>query len=481
LRHPDSENFERENVARWLKDLIAAGVKFTTQNGIYDWGWLGADLGVAMPPSNQLDEIGALATLVDENLFQYSLDALCKQYGLPGKDETLLLQAIEAAGMAQASRRKKINAREYIWQLPARFVGPYAEADAVNTLLLFETLNPILDREGTRTAYRLDVDLMPIVHEMRRRGIRVDQSAAEQARDLAKRNAALAKLSARHGALVGMDEINGRKWKEKAFDQHGIEYPRTEKGNPSFAAGKVGWMATHSHWLPQLIATASKYDAAGIKFLEGHILNHSVNGRIYAEIHPFRADGGGTRSSRFSYSNPPLQQMPSRDKEIGPLIRRVFLPEEGETWAKPDISQQEFRLVVHYAIQHGLPGAREAAEIYRNDPTADFHGMVAQMTGLDRDMAKATNFAKIYGAGVKKMAEMIGKPLAEVQAIVTQYDGELSWRRSPPSAKRRPAASAILSCMTAPAGTGRPASRTSGTIEPSAHPRPAGFGLDLCS
>jgi hypothetical protein len=170
LRHPDSENFERENVARWLKDLIAAGVKFTTQNGIYDWGWLGADLGVAMPPSNQLDEIGALATLVDENLFQYSLDALCKQYGLPGKDEMLLRQAIKTAGFA--SGRKKINAREYIWQLPANFVGPYAEADAVNTLLLFERLNPILDREGTRTAYRLDVDLMPMVHEMRRRGIR---------------------------------------------------------------------------------------------------------------------------------------------------------------------------------------------------------------------------------------------------------------------------------------------------------------------
>ena len=77
LRHPDSQNFDRENVARWLKDHIAAGVKFTTQNGLYDWGWLRADLGVAMPPSDQLDEIGALATLIDENRFNYSLDALC--------------------------------------------------------------------------------------------------------------------------------------------------------------------------------------------------------------------------------------------------------------------------------------------------------------------------------------------------------------------------------------------------------------------
>ena len=184
-------------------------------------------------------------------------------------------------------------------------------------------------------------------------------------------------------------------------------------------------MAKHEHWLPQLIATASKYDAAGAKFIEGHILNHIVNGRIHAEIHPFRADDGGTRSSRFSYSNPPLQQMPARDKELGPLIRSVFLPEEGEIWAKPDVAQQEFRLVVHYAKQLGLRGAQEAADAYHNNPDADFHAVVAEMTGLDRDSAKATNFAKIYGAGVKKMAEMIGKPLAEVQAIVTQYDRKL--------------------------------------------------------
>ena len=109
--------------------------------------------------------------------------------------------------------------------------------------------------------------------------------------------------------------------------------------------------------------------------------------------------------------------MPSRDKELGPLIRSVFLPEEGEVWCKPDISQQEFRFVVHHAVVRNLPGAKEAAERYRNDPDADFHAIVAEITGLDRDMAKAVNFAKIYGAGVKKFAEMIGKPLSEAQAI----------------------------------------------------------------
>ena len=84
--------------------------------------------------------------------------------------------------------------------------------------------------------------------------------------------------------------------------------------------------------MPQLIATANKYEHAGSTFLEGHILKHLIGGRIYGEINPHRSEEGGTKSFRFSYSNPPLQQMPSRDQELGPLIRRVFLPEEGELW-----------------------------------------------------------------------------------------------------------------------------------------------------
>ena len=202
-----------------------------------------------------------------------------------------------------------------------------------------------------------------------------------------------------------MEEIAKPTWKAQTFDAHGIGYPRTEKGNPSFRAGKQGWMAVHAHWLPQLIATANKYDAAGSKFLEGHILDHLVGGRIYAEINPLRSEDGGTKSFRFSYSHPPLQQMPSRDEELGPLIRRVFLPEEGEVWGTVDCSQQEFRFVVHHAGIRNLAGAKEAVERYRTDPDADFHALAAEITGLLARTPKHVNFAKIYGAGVKKLAE----------------------------------------------------------------------------
>lgn len=117
--------------------------------------------------------------------------------------------------------------------------------------------------------------------------------------------------------------------------------------------------------------------------------------------------------------------MPSRDPEIGPLIRGAFLPEEGEVWAKPDLSQQEFRWVVHHAVKRNLPGAKETAAILHSDREADFHAVVAEMTGLARGDAKNTNFAKMYGAGPKKMAAMIGKPLAETLLILAQYDQKL--------------------------------------------------------
>ena len=81
------------------------------------------------------------------------------------------------------------------------------------------------------------------------------------------------------------------------------------------------------------------------------------------------------------------------------------------------------------------------AEVYRNDPDADFHAMVARDDrAAIATCAKAINFAKIYGAGVKKMAEMIGKPLAEAQAIITQYDAQAAVRRAALAiARRRPA------------------------------------------
>jgi DNA polymerase I-like protein with 3'-5' exonuclease and polymerase domains len=427
LRHPDTDNVPRENVICWLADLFASGVRIVGQNLLYDLGWIWADFGIAMPPADRLEEIGALAAMIDENRRSYSLDNLCAWQGLPGKDEAGLRDAIEARlGIKPGVRKNKAQA--YIAQLPARFVGPYAEQDAAATLALFEALNPILDQEGTRAAYRLECDLLPMVHEMRRRGVRISAEAAERGRIilLQKRDAVFIELADKLGRpAIDIDDLNHVPWLAANCDQLGITYPRTATGLPSFKAGPTGWLHRHPHWFPQLVHRARSYHKAAVVFLQQHVLGHVINGRIYPEIHPHLSEDNGTKSFRFSYSNPPLQQMPSHDEEITAQVRPVFLPEEGEMWATDDASQQEFRLIVHEAALRGLQGAREAAERYRVDPDTDFHGYVAEMTGLDRSTAKHANFAKAYGAGVPRFAATMGKPEGEAEAIYQRYGDAL--------------------------------------------------------
>ena len=220
LRHPDSENFERENVARWLKDLIAAGVRFVTQNGLYDWGWLRTDLGITMPPSEQLEEIGALATLIDENRFTYSLDASVRVARTARQGHDACWRRQSRLPASRSTRRTRCNPT--FGNCRRISSAPTPRPTRSPPWRCSRDLNPILDQEGTRDAYRLDVDLLPMVHEMRRRGIRVDQSAAEQARDycLQKRDQALAELSEQLGTPVSMDEIASPKWKARTFDAH---------------------------------------------------------------------------------------------------------------------------------------------------------------------------------------------------------------------------------------------------------------------
>ena len=72
MRHPDTREFRsRRRLSAGCKDLIAADVHIVTLNGIYDWGWLRTDGGILMPPPDQLEEVGALATMVDENQPEY--------------------------------------------------------------------------------------------------------------------------------------------------------------------------------------------------------------------------------------------------------------------------------------------------------------------------------------------------------------------------------------------------------------------------
>jgi DNA polymerase I-like protein with 3'-5' exonuclease and polymerase domains len=117
--------------------------------------------------------------------------------------------------------------------------------------------------------------------------------------------------------------------------------------------------------------------------------------------------------------------MPSRDDEYAPLIRSCFIPEDGEQWGSIDYRQQEYRLIVFVAELWDCKGAKQAADRYRNNPNTDFHNYVAEITKLERRRAKDVNFAKSYGAGVRKFMAMTGMGELEARKTMDQYDKEL--------------------------------------------------------
>lgn len=325
VRHPDSPNFPTEEVFSWLEDAMLRAKVVVFHNEAYDRGWLSTEHVVV--PEGKTDDTYVMAVMCDENRMSYSLDACCKWRGVPGKDESLLREAAATFG---------VDAKSEMWKLPARHVGPYATQDAVATLHLRQNLIKEIERQSLEEAYRLEMDLIPMVMAMRRRGIRVNEDTAERIqRDLrAQRDSMLEEIRGFLGwRSISMDDLLSPRSLERAFDQEGIQYPKTPKtGRGSF---KSDWMSASNEWLPKAVVWARQHNDMAEKFIGTYILDSVHNGRIHAEVHQLRDDDGGTRSYRFSYSNPPLQQIPARG-ELGLRIRTIFEPERGQLWLSSD-------------------------------------------------------------------------------------------------------------------------------------------------
>ena len=403
--HQGGGNLEKEFVISWVKKQLSGSSDKIFHNAMYDVGWL-RRLGITV--NGTIHDTMIAAPLVNENRNRYSLDSLGSEYCGERKDETLLREAAHSFG---------VDPKAEMWKLPANYVGFYAEQDAVLTLKLWKVLKDLLDKEEVSQIYELERSLLPLLLEMRWKGVRVDENAAEKQSVYLKsqEQKLLSQIKKDYGVPV---EVWNAKSISKAFDKAGLTYPRTPKTNvPSFTAQ---WLESHSHILPQSIVKARRYNKMRTTFIDKMIFEHSHNGRIHGQMHPLRSDDGGTVTGRFSYSTPNLQQVPARDPELGPLIRGLFIPEEGCLWGAFDYSQQEPRLTVHYASLTKQPGAQNAVEQYR-DENADFHQIVADMANIPRKQAKDINLALSYGMGKKKLISMLNISDTEAEDLISKY------------------------------------------------------------
>ena len=414
-RHLGGGNIDESIVKKWLQAHLKTECDKVMHNAQYDLGWCQA---MGFQVNGRIIDTMMTANLLDENRFSYSLNALGYDY---------LGQTKNEKDLVEAAKEFNVDPKSEMWKLPAQFVGQYAEQDATLTLKLWEHFQIMLNREDLWNIWELETKLLPCLVDMTMRGVRVDLDKAERSKQhVMKREK---ELMVKIKKSVGTDvEIWAAQSIAKAFDKVGLEYPRTEKGAPSFTKQ---FLSDHPHELPQAIVQARSYNKINGTFIDGILRFVGKDGRIHGHINQIRSDDGGTVSGRVSMSNPNLQQIPARDPELGPMIRSLFLPEEGEQWASIDFSQQEPRIAVHYADAYGkstkteLSGVVDMVDAYTNDPDTDFHTMVAEMTGLKRKAAKSVGLGIIYGMGVNKLAGELDVSVDEAKSILKQFNSKL--------------------------------------------------------
>ena len=404
IRHEGGGNMEIRKVLNWFEDVLKTPAIKIFHNAMYDVCFIRSE---NLKIEGRIVDTMIAGSLVDENRFRYDLGSLGRDYVGIGKNEAVLNETAATWG---------IDPKSEMYKLPAMYVGEYAEQDAVLTLKLWQEMKKEILSQDIEDIFNLETELFPCLVDMRFLGVRVDIEAAHKLKQelVLEEKKCLEKVYQETGVDV---QIWAAKSIEKVFQNLKLPYEKTLKTQaPSFTKN---FLSNHSNELVKQIARAREINKAHTTFIDT-ILKHEHNGRIHADINQIRSDQGGTVTGRFSYSNPNLQQIPARNKDLGPRIRSLFIPEEGCKWGCFDYSQQEPRLVTHYASLDGLYKVNEVLDAY-NDGEADFHQIVAEMANISRTQAKTINLGLFYGMGKNKLQAELGISKDEAESLFRTY------------------------------------------------------------
>ena len=404
-------NMDPEMVLRWARrELTRKSQSKYGANLLYDIGWLKRE-GVDV--RGKLIDVQFAEAILDEHSFSYALGSLAQKYLGEGKVEDELYGWLQRAYGGPAGRKQAGN----IYRSPVALSGPYAESDVDLPFRIFQKQRALLEQEDLTALFEMECELIYQLVEMRWNGVRVDVAGAERTRET---------MLERESVLqTQLDKFSGRTGfnpdaptdMQAAFDRLGLQYPKTQAGNPSFAKSVLEGIDSD---FTNAIMEKRKLAKARGTFIEGYVMDKNHNGRVHCEFHPLKRDDSGTVSGRFSSSNPNLQNIPARDEEMKHLIRGLFLPEPGDEWFAPDYSQIEYRVLSHFALGEG---AEEARQNYCDNPDMDYHDWTGQlvsritgqaMTKKDRKRVKNINFGIVFGMGEPRIKSILGEGGAEV-------------------------------------------------------------------
>ena len=402
IAHEGGGNMDRSIIIEYIKEICEdESIQKVFHNAQYDIGWLSV---LNIEVKGYIHDTMIAAALLNENRYSFTLNSMVSEYLGEFKNESLLKAKAEELG---------IDPKAEMYKLPAEFVGEYAEADARLTWRLHERLISEIEKEDLFKVYDVECRLIRVIFNMTKRGVRVDM---EKAFALKKKLHVKEKnYLKRIKDITGSDvQVWAARSVAQAFDNVNLEYPRTALGAPSFTQT---FLDTHAHELPRMITKARVLNKLQGTFVDG-ISKYIHNGRLHAHINQIRGDSGGTVTGRFSMYAPNLQQMPIRN-EFGSELRKIFIPEQGEYWLSADYSQQEPRILTHFAILNKNKGAEDVQDAFIKG--LDFHRQTAEMAGIPRRLAKTIGLGVMYGMGYKKLAVDLDISPAEAKEMLKEF------------------------------------------------------------
>lgn len=405
-------NLDPDMVLRWAKAMLETpNIPKVGANLMYDVGWLKQE-GIEVQGS--LHDVQFAEALIDENS-KVNLETLGRKYCGIGKEVDILKDwCMNYYGSGIRSWRKDI------YRAPVSLVGAYGEMDSLLPLMVMKQQYPILEEQGLIPLFDMECKLIRILIKMRFAGVSIDIPYAEKLRDqfVFEEKEVQGRIDAMAGFKVN---VNASDSLAKAFTNFGLEFPKTEKGAPSFVKE---FLENHDHDFANAVTELRGIAKLRGTFVEGYLLGSHVNGKVHGQFHPLSGTDGGTKTGRLASSDPNLQNIPIRSA-MGKKIRRAFIPDSNHRrWRKYDYSQIEYRFLAHFAVGEGSDVIRER---YTNDPNTDYHqataDLIFEMAGmkLDRSSTKNINFGIVYGMGNDKLAKDLKLAMAAAKELLAAY------------------------------------------------------------
>lgn len=356
--------------------------------------------------AGEIEDITFAARVLKNDLYgqkAYSLEALAKREGL---EKLSIVEDYIKEHKLYEMRPYKLGGtykQPQFDKVPLNIISEYGCMDARLTYDLRRTYLRRMDAEDEKI-YKHECSLINTCFDMEMRGVRLDIKYTEEG--MAYEKEQLQKKKRHFLQATGKEYQDSKGLLVPIFEAAGEQIPKTDKGNPSLTDDVLENFTSPVGKIVQGIRYSEKrISTYYTNYINGHDERGYIHPTMWIE---------GTRTGRFSYSNPNLQNIPKEESsEEKYVIRGCFAPTPGNIFVSLDYKQMEYRMMLAYA------GERRLIQEVMNG--ADLHQATAELLRIQRSPAKTLNFAILYGAGIEQISRMLQVSLAEAARLRTKY------------------------------------------------------------